>query len=428
MLDIFQYPDITFPDDFLWGASTAGQQIEGGNCSYHDDEKNAPAFAYGGVPYEMAKDACQSYERFEEDITLLKQMHLRIYRMSIEWCRIEPQKGCFDETAIAHYAHVLQRLKEEGIKVCLTLHHVSHPVWFHEAGAFTTMENMADWERFIHKAAATYAPYVDYWIVINEMNLAFEYSIEERMHMLQYHARGYHIIKEYSQKPVSSTLSYSMKEPYRGRYDHADKIMSDYVDYIENEFFLHAIRTGEIVMPFHDAIDLPEVKDTCDFWALNTYIRQFINSRKKEFRFDTYTATHFTALSKPFFTEEICPDIMIEMLMRFRDKPIMITENGIAVEDDRIRIVYLAAMLQAMRQAMDMGANVLGYLHWSLMDNWEWGTYHPTFGLATVDKETYQRELKNSGHFYGEIAQTKAMTQSIIRKYLSELPSMINRK
>lgn len=428
MIDIFQYPDITFPKGFLWGATTAGQQIEGNNCSYLDDPHCAPPFAYGGVPYEMAGIACDSYNRYEDDIQLLKQMHMGVYRMSIEWCRIEPRKGCFDEVAIEHYLHQLQRLKEEGIQVCLTLHHVSHPTWFHEEGAFHTLENMDVWERYIHKVAKTYHAFVDYWIVINEMNLAFEYSEEERIHMLQYHARGYHIIKKYSDKPISSTLSYSMKEPFRGKYDHADTVMADYIDYVENEFFIHAIRTGEIVMPFHDAVYLPEVKDTCDFWALNTYIRQFINSRKREFRFDTYQATHFKALSKPFFTEEINPDIMIEMLMRFKDKPVMITENGIAVEDDRIRMVYLSAMLQAMRQAMDLGANVIGYLHWSLLDNWEWGTYHPTFGLASVDPISKDRTLKESGKLYGRIAQENGWNQTMIRSFLKELPSIINLK
>ena len=80
--------------------------------------------------------------------------------------------------------------------------------------------------------------------------------------------------------PVSSTLSFSFKEPFRGKFDYPDKIMADYIDYIENEFFIHAIKTGEIVMLFHDAIYMPKLKNTCDFWALNTYIRQMINSRK----------------------------------------------------------------------------------------------------------------------------------------------------
>lgn len=426
MIDIFQYPNISFPEGFLWGASTAGQQIEGNNNSYLDDDRYTPPYAYGDVPYQKAGKACNSYEQFEDDITLLKQMHLRVYRMSIEWSRIEPVQGRINDDAVQHYLHVLSRLQEENIKVCLTLHHVSHPVWFHEAKAFHTMENMSAWESFIHFAAKTFCAYVDYWIVINEMNLAFEYSVEERINLLQYHARGYHIIKNYSDAPVSSTLSYSMKEPFRGRYDTADRIMADYVDYMENEFFIHAIRTGEIVMPFHDAIDLPEVKGTCDFWALNTYIRQFINSRKEAFRFDTYQATHFQALPTPFFTEEICPDIMIEMLMRFKDKPIMITENGIACADDRLRMVYISAMLQAMKQGMELGAEVIGYCHWSLLDNWEWGSTHPTFGLASVDPTTFVRTLKQSGSFYGEIAKQNELSQDIIRSYLQTLPSIIN--
>lgn len=427
MIDVFQYPNIKFPDNFLWGAATAGMQVEGNNCSYHDDSRYAPEYAYGGIPYQMAGKADNSYEKFEDDISLLKEMNLSIYRMSIEWSRIEPEKGKINQEALNHYRHVLGRMKEENIKICLTLHHMSHPVWFHEQKAFQTLDNLSDWEKYIRLVADTFSPYVDYWIVINEMNLAFEYSIDERINMLQYHAKGYHILKEYSSRPISSTLSYSMKEPYRGRYDYPDKIMADYIDYIENEFFIHAIHTGEIVMPFHDVVYLPELKGTCDFWALNTYVRQFVNSRKKDFRFDVYRATHFKALEKPFFTEEINPDIMIHMLMRFKDKPIMITENGIAVEDDRLRIIYISAMLQALKQGIDLGADVIGYIHWSLIDNWEWGTFHPTFGLAGVDKKDFTRTLKNSGHFYGSLAKENKFTQNIIRQYLKENPSIINK-
>lgn len=418
MIDIKQYPNIDFPEGFLWGAATAGQQVEGNNLSYHDDPAYAPSHAYGGVPYEMAGKTCNSYEMYESDIALLKEMNLSIYRMSIEWARIEPTEGVFDEGALLHYKDVLKKLKEANIQVCLTIHHVSHPVWFHKRGHFKSMENAGVWERFIRKVVPVYQEYVDYWIVLNELNLAFEYSIDERINMLQYHARGYHAIKEFSQKPVSSTLSYSFKTPFRGQFDYPDKVMADYIDYIENEFFIHAIKTGEIVMPFHDAIYMPELKGTCDFWALNTYIRQMINSRKKEFRFDEYTATHFRDLDRPFFTEEICPDIMLQMVMRFNDRPIMITENGIACKDDSLRIIYIAAMLQALKQGMELGADVFGYIHWSLMDNWEWGTYNPTFGLASVDPLTFKRTMKPSGLFYGEIAKNNGFTQDIVSGFI----------
>lgn len=418
MLQLKSYKDIVFPEGFLWGTATAGMQIEGNNCSYHDNPKTAPKFAYGGVPYQMAGKACNSYEMYEDDIQLLKDMNLTAYRMSIEWSRIEPEEGQFDETSIQHYVTVLKRLKEENIKVILTLHHVSHPVWFHELDAFKTMNNMYFWERYIHKVIPIYKEFADYFIVINELNICFEYSELERMNMLQYHARGYHIIKEYCNKPVSSTLSFSFKEPFRGQFDYPDKVLADYLDFTENEFFIHAIKTGEIIMPFHDSVYMPELKGTCDFWALNTYVRQLINSRSKDVRFDYYNATHFDALEKPFFSDEICPEVILKMLLRFNDRPIMITENGIACTDDKYRIEYIASALQAMKQGIDMGVNVIGYLHWSLMDNWEWGTNMPTFGLSSVDKITFKRVIKPSGYFYAEIAKNNTMTQKLICEYI----------
>lgn len=426
MLDIFQYPDITFPDGFLWGAATAGAQIEGNNNSFHDNPDTAPSFAYGGLPYEPAGKACNSFEQYNDDIELLKKMNLGLYRMSVEWSRIEPIEGKFDQNAINHYLEVLKRLKEASINVCLTIHHLSHPVWFHERGAFNSLDNMSPWISYIETIVPKYKLYVDYWIVINEMNLPFIYSIEERMNMLQYHANGYHTIKKFCDTPVSSSLSYSIKVPLRGYHDVPDKTLADYVDYIENEFFIHAIKTGEIVFPFQDVVFMPELKGTCDFWALNTYVRQLVNSRKKEFRFDQYTASRFDALPVPFFTEEIAPEIMVQMLMRFNDRPILISENGIAVSDDRVRIVYISAMVQAIKQGIDLGADVIGYLHWSLMDNWEWGTNLPTFGLVEVNRETFDRTIKPSGFFYADIAKKNSFNQKILQSHLTELPSRIN--
>lgn len=104
-------------------------------------------------------------------------------------------------------------------------------------------------------------------------------------------------------------------------------------------------------------------------------------------------------------------------LNRLKDKPVLITENGIACDNDQYRVIYIASILQAVKQAMDDGVSVLGYLHWSLLDNWEWGTYVPTFGLAEVDRDTYERHLKKSGYFYGEIAKKGQLTKAIIKKY-----------
>lgn len=419
MINILEYDDITFPKDFLWGVTTAGEQVEGNNNSQYDDPSTAPKGAYGGVPYQFAGKACNSYEMYEDDIKLIKQMNLNTYRMSLEWSRIEPAEGQFNEEAIEHYRKVLKALKDNGIKVALTLHHNSHPVWFEKAGAFRTMDNLKYWLRFVGKVVPIYDDLVDFWLTLNEINIVFEYTTEEGINLLQYHAKAYQLIKSLSKKPVSLPLNYAQKEPMRGTYDTADRIMSEYIDYMEIEFFLHAIRTGEIVVPFHDAIVMPELKDSVDFWAINVYVRQLINSRKKMFRFDMYKASRVHALSVPHFSDEICPEVIYRALHRLSDKPILITENGMATTNDHYRIIYIAATLQAVHQAMEDGVQVMGYLHWSLLDNWEWGTYTPAFGLASVDHDTFKRTLKPSGHFYGEIAKEGKLTHDIISRYYS---------
>lgn len=419
MINILEYDDIEFNDDFLWGVSTAGQQIEGNNCSFYDDERTAPKLAYGGVPYLMAGKACNSYEMYEDDIALIKKMNLNTYRLSLEWSRIEPEEGIFNQEAINHYLKVLKALKANNIKVCLTLHHNSHPVWFCQKQAFKTMDNLKYFIRYIEKVVPIYDEYVDYYLTINELNIIFEYTIEESINLLQYHANSYHTIKKYSNKPVSTAMNYAEKKAMRN--DKPDKIMAEYIDYMENEFFLHAIRTGEIVVPFHDSIKLPELKDSVDFWAVNIYTRQLINSRKEMFRFDRYEASSIHSLDVPYFSDDICPEVMYHCLHRLSDKPILITENGIACKDDNYRVVYIACMLQAIKQAINDGVEVMGYLHWSLLDNWEWGTYVPTFGLASVDHDSFERTLKTSGYFYGEIAKEGKLTKDIINKYYKGL-------
>ncbi|WP_300920320.1 family 1 glycosylhydrolase [uncultured Dubosiella sp.] len=416
MIDLREYKKTQFPDRFLFGVATAGQQVEGNNCSWHDDPKYYGKENYTGVPWVPAGRAMDSYNRYEDDIALAKRMHLDAFRLSIEWSRIEPEQGQIKPEEIAHYVHILERLHEEGMKTIVTLHHVSHPIWFHDQGAFRTMENLSYFLHYVETIMPHIAPFADYILVLNELNIPFEYSIEERMNMLQYHAHAYHRIKQYTDAPVSSTISYSFKEPFRGSFDRADQVLADYVDWVENEFFFHAVRTGEIIMPYHEAVICPELKDSMDFWAVNTYIRQLIDSRKAFPISSVYEATHFKAMDTPIYTEEIAPEIMLKMLMRLNDKPVMITENGISCKSDKRRMEYIASMLVALHQGMEMGADVIGYLHWSLLDNWEWGSFAPIFGLAYCDKN-YDRHLKKSGEFYGAIAHNKALTPEIIQEY-----------
>ncbi len=424
MIDIFQYPDIKFPEGFLIGASTAGQQIEGNSFSQYD----LPGFRADDERYQRAGLACRSYEFYEKDVELIRTLGLNAYRMSVEWSRIEPEKGVFSKEATDHYIHQLAMLKESGIKVCLTLLHFAYPAWLHKLGHFTNLNQMNLWRRYVEYIVPKVEPYVDYWITINELNLPYHYPVSERLVLLEYHAAAYHIIKKYSNKPAAAALAYSMKMPYRGQEDKLDNLLAAYMDYEENEFFLHAIRTGEICAPGFESKYVPDLKDSCDYWAFNTYSRSIADGRKADWLHEhpTYNATHIRGIQFPFYTDEIYPDIMVNALLRMRDKPCMITENGMATSDDRFRIVYISAMLQAIREAMDMGVEVLGYLYWSLLDNWEWGTNIPTFGIARADNETGERIIKDSGRFLGDICRQGGYSKALAEKYLKGMPSKLD--
>lgn len=426
MIDIFQYPEISFPRNFLFGASTAGQQIEGNSHSQFDSEEFYKLNSF----YQPAGIACNSYEMYQQDVDLLKELGLNAYRMSVEWSRIEPEQDVFDEKTVDHYLKQLNELKKSGIKICLTLYHFAHPIWFERLGAFRDLKQMDEWKKYIEYIVPRVEPYIDYWITVNELNLPYRYDMQERLNILEYHATAYHIIKKYSKKPVSTSLAYSLKMPYRGQDDRLDNLLAEYADFMENEFFLHAIRTGEICAPGYEGKFVQDVKGTCDFWAFNTYSRSMIDGRRenwlKEHPF--YNASHIRSLEIPFYTDEIYPEIMINALVRMKDKPCMITENGMATTDDRFRIVYIVSMLQAIREAMDMGIEVWGYMCWSLLDNWEWGSYKPTFGLAEVEKGTFRRIPKNSGRFLGDICREHRCNLDIITKYLHSMPSKYDLK
>ena len=211
--------------------------------------------------------------------------------------------------------------------------------------------------------------------------------------------------------------------PYRDG-DRYDRIMCDYMDFCDNGFFFHAIRTGELIFPFRDALKLPELKNTCDYWAINYYVRAMINSRRSgEAKGPRYNCRRMDMVDMDTPFTEMTPEDAVCFGARLRDKPILITENGCCSDDDRLRVVYIAEYLSAVAEAIADGADIIGYLHWSAMDNYEWGSYTPRFGLVSVDRTTFARTPKQSALFYRDIIRQNGCDQTLIRRYLSEMPS-----
>ncbi len=425
MNDVFSIKEFSFPEGFLFGSAVAGHQVEGDNIhSSHyvkelaKKEKDPNAVLSG--------KACNHYEMYREDIDILAELGHQVFRFSIEWARIEPTEGEFCAEAVEHYLDVLRTLKQKGIKVFLTLVHFTTPAWFYRKGGFEKEENLAAFYRYVEYIAPIVAPYVDYWCIFNEFNSGLDAkSFAKKFNCTRAHAKAYHIIKAISDKPISTAHAYLGYFPKR-MTDPFDNALMQYADAFCNEFFFHAMRTGELVMAGIEGIYDPEIKNTVDFWSINSYDRKMRDARRPSGRGKRYAATFAPMINEPYYQDEFYPELFVHALTRLRDKPIFISENGCPADDDRFRLVYITEYLSAIHEAMQMGVEVWGYLYWSLMDNYEWGSFKPRYGLVDVDREHgFKRTVKPSGYFLREIIEAGGYRPEMLRKYLTELPRVV---
>ncbi|MFA7637200.1 MAG: family 1 glycosylhydrolase [Monoglobales bacterium] len=417
MYDIFSLKDYSFPKDFLFGSGYAGHQVEGNNTNtqYWIDE-------VAGKKSEASGLACNSYEMYRDDIQLVSDLGHKAFRTSIEWSRIQPDPDTFDKEAADHYIRLFAELKENGIKTFCTIIHFTTPLWFTDKGGLNNADNRIYFEKYLEYIVPKVAPYVDFWNVLNEFNIMNQ---PNPIPPLLFHALGYRIIKKYSDKPVSTAHALIEYIPQR-KYDKLDNLMCEYRDFCEHEFFFHAIRTGEVIFPRTDGFYDADVKGSCDFWSINLYSRTMQDGRKERRKGKVWDHKHLPMIDyENFFLEEFFPEGVIDVLTRLTDKPVYISENGVACKDDRFRIVWIATYLSALSEAIKLGIDVRGYLHWTLLDNYEWASYTPTFGLCEVDRTgDFKRTPKPSAYFYRDIIKNNGFNQEILRKYLTSMPSL----
>jgi beta-glucosidase len=422
MYDIFNLPEIHFPPGFVWGSSTAAHQIEGNNIhsNFWAKEQRGGIWSQWDID-EPSGLACNHWELFREDVRLLANLGHQAYRLSIEWSRIEPAEGQWNKESVAHYVELLSLLCEHNIKPMVTLHHFTHPQWFEEKGEFNKSENLTYFYKFVERIVPEIKKYVYSWNVFNEFNRGGYYGSPRKLVFLKAHAHVYRYLKSQSEATVSSAHALSHFFPSR-HYDQFDNIMCSFLDHITNEFFFHAIRTGEFIYPDTDAVVVPDLKGAIDYWAINFYTREMVDSRKASCQGTVYPHKYLRLIEKKFYLEEFYPEGLTQSLQRFTDHPVIITENGCSANDDRFRIVYIAQYLSAIHDAISRGVNMNGYIYWSTMDNYEWGSYKPRFGLVSVDRKTFQRTPKRSAAFFKQIISENGFSGKTIRDYLPELP------
>jgi beta-glucosidase len=380
-----------FPDGFLWGAATAAHQIEGNNVQ--NDWWRAEQ---AGVLPHRSGVACDSWNRWADDIRLLQEMSLNAYRLSVEWARIEPEPGHFDQTALDTYRRMLEAMHAAGIEPLVTLHHFTNPVWLADRAGWTKPEVAPRFAQYADRVSRSLGDLVRWWVTVNEPSiLGLKGYIEGTwppqrpadlrgyLRLLRHTARA-HVVGRQALKAnrsdVLAAIAFALwpMEPLR-RWSPVDQIMARLGDWGWQGRVLN--RT------------LPAL----DWIGVNYYSRNVVG----------WPWPHVELIERTDFGWEIYPQGLYDVLKRVGryGKPVVITENGIADADDDQRPAYLVAHLRQAHRAISEGVDLRGYMHWSLLDNFEWAAgYSQCFGLATRD-----RVLRPSASLYGTIARANSL-------------------
>lgn len=390
---------LKFPEGFLWGCATSAYQVEGGNN-----------FSDWG---DAAGDACDQYNRYETDFDLAKSLNQNAHRLSIEWSRIEPKDGQFDQSAIDHYKSVLKALKDRGFTVMLTLWHFTLPKWVTDAGGWENSQTPNLFERFVKKIVPEIGEYVDLWVTINEPGVymyetyiqrvwpnakkSFFGQIKTYLNLASAHRRAYKYLHSIypAGKPVgiaNNVMSFSAF--------HKHSIVEQFAVYINDLFTNHL---------FYFL-----TRKTHDFLGINYYFHARFRHRGllPESVYETPISHEVSDLGW-----EIYPEGIYDALTDLSDDiPIYITECGIASTNDDRRNRFLITYLSEVARAIKSGCNVRGFFYWSLLDNFEWHRgFDPRFGLIEVDYATQKRIPRPSAKVYAEIIKNNGIPHKLLR-------------
>lgn len=419
---------VTFPRGFLWGTSTSAHQVEGKNF-----QSDWWAWERAGNVREPSGMACDHYARFLEDFDLAKQLHHNAHRLSIEWSRIEPDPGRWDEQAIKHYQEVIRALRERRLEPVVTLFHFTSPKWFSEQGGWRHPDAAERFGRYVARVVDAIGPSVRYWITINEPAIYIyqgyiagawppgqrswtaAFSVFERL--LHGHRLAYHIIHAKldagESRPLVGVAKHMVVfnpcDPRSWKDRLATWVRHSYFNGIITEAF----QRGHLRPRFQPALNHAGHRRYLDFIGLNYYTRDFVHfagwRTSRLFGEVCSLAHHRDAGVRNSLGWEIYPQGIYECLTQLARSrlPILITENGLCTGDDAQRTVFLRAHLLQTARAMDDGVSVLGYLYWSLLDNYEWHEgFAPRFGFVEVDYATQARRIRPSAYEFATIAQT----------------------
>lgn len=456
---------LQFPENFLWGVATSHFQVEGNPEEIPDRKSDWSEWTalQGKILDESTADrACDFFSMYEADIELCQKLNLNAFRLSLNWPALLPTADSkrFSPQTVQFYRQLLESLKARGFTTFVTLFHFCLPSWLAEEGGWNSSRRTIDeFARFTELAVEEFGDLVDFWLTINEP-LAYAYqgfidgawppglkgdyiaAFSAIRNMLEGHARSYETIHRLIPDAKVSFTMHWIPFQARNKMNPLDNLARFLRDEVFNHVWMRAVETGNLQFPPPLIAEkrirkltgvIPGLRGTLDYLGVNYYTRQLC-----EYGWDwppdifgvrsDMTEFETSALGWEVYPQGLY-DVLTQDLEPYklddngRARDIYITENGLASMfsaeltegdwslNDDMRVRYLLQHLAAVHQAMADGANVKGYLHWSLLDNFEWAEgLRARFGLVRVAYPTLQRTLRKSATIYADIARANSVT------------------
>lgn len=378
-----------FPEKFLWGSATSSYQVEGGieNIDWVQAARD------GKVP--NAGRACNHYNLYEKDFDIAKELNQNAHRFSIEWARIEPEEGRFDDKEIEHYGKVLDALQERGIEPFVTLWHFTLPIWFSKIGGFENKKASFYFSRYCEYVVGRLGDRAKYWITMNEpMVYATEgylkgewppfsknlYSFWKVIKtLISSHLASHNIIKRINPNLQVGIAKHNFSLS-ASKWNFAGQAGKTFQNLFWNHYFLK------------------KISNHLDFLGVNYYFHKHFGYKFYEDKSDIGWAIYPKGIYN-----------VLAELKKYK-KPIYVTENGLADAKDEKREKFIKNHLRWVWQAIHDGVGVHGYFHWSLLDNFEWTKgFSPRFGLVGVDYDTMERKIRPSAYEYAKICKDNSL-------------------
>ena len=423
--------NIHFPNSFAWGTATAAHQVEGNNTNnnWYDwehqlDENNQPRIHNG----DKSILAADHWNRYPDDIKLMKDLGVNHYRFSIEWSKIEPQNGDYNVESIQHYRDLCDSLIKNNITPVVTLHHFTHPTWFEKLGAFEKKENIDHFIEYSEYAFNNLKDLVPIWCTINEpsvfvsqgyFNGIFPPGKKDPVlaatvleNLLFAHTKTYKHLKSLNggdNAQIGLVKNIFQFDPLR-RWHILDwafsKVLNNVFTHSTLDYFKKGYSTFSLPGMVKKHMENNDAVGAMDFIGLNYYSRMHVKGQAN--------------LTEPFVFEKRAKDIQTDMdyalypegfyealhTISTLKKPIYVTENGVADQGNNIREIFIKRYLYALHKGLQDGLDIRGYFYWTLMDNFEWAEgYKMKFGLYEVDFETQERTLRESSNLFAKMVK-----------------------